>query len=100
EVAGGIELRRVAAVGTRVDVRQSRAPAMARANVAAGVHEHIRCADTVAIAHTAREAVAVADLCAELEELVARREPFHLCAVGRVLAAEERLVRERRIVEV
>ena len=37
---------------------------------------------------------------AELDERVGGRHPFHLQAVVLVLAAEERLVDERRVVEV
>ena len=44
--------------------------------------------------------VAVADLGAELDELVGRRDPFQLHAVVAVLAAEERLVGERRVDEI
>ena len=70
------------------------------ADVAADVCEQRRAVEAVAIAPRRRERIAVAGFRAELDEQVRRREPLHLQAVLRELAAEERLVDERLIDEV
>ena len=84
----------------RLQVGQARAPAVARADVAAGVHVRARRCRCRSRCARRPESVAVADLGAELEERVGRRDPLQLQAVARVLAAEERLVRQRRVDEV
>ena len=55
---------------------------------------------SVLVAIGAGESRAVADFAAELDEKVGRRDPFHLQPVVLVLAAEERLIDERRVVEI
>src|SRR5438477_274566 len=56
--------------GACIEIRQSRTPARARADVAAGVNECAPRACAIVVAWTTGKCVAVADLCAEFEERV------------------------------
>src|SRR5439155_14955966 len=99
-VTGAIELRVIAVLRARLQVREAHPPAMAGANVAAGVGVDHPGSDAILVARRARKVVAVADFGAELEELVGWRDPFHLQAVVSVLATEKGLIRERSIDEI
>ena len=86
--------------GSDLQVRQARAPAVARAHVAAGVRVDRSGAHAVAVALAARKAVAIADLGAQLEELFRGCNPFDLQSILHKLASDEGLVGKRRIDEV
>ena len=99
-VARDVGLRVLPVVWSQLQVGKSRTPLITRADVAAGVDVCGTAADAVLVAIGAREAGAIADLPAELQECLGRRDPFELQAVALELAAEKRLIRQRRVEEV
>src|SRR4030095_15452796 len=83
-----------------LQIGQAGTRASARADVATEVHVRVAVAGTVLVAIGAGKTLGTADFAAELDEKVGRRDPFHLPPVVLVLAAEESLVDERRVVEI
>src|SRR4029077_14734542 len=69
-VAGEIELRVLAVLGARLQIRQSRAPTVARADVPSGMHVDGAVADAILVAIGPGKVGTIADFCAELEELI------------------------------
>src|SRR5215471_8883542 len=89
DIAGEVRLREVAVGCSGLQIRKPRAPAVAGADVAASVRVDVPVADPVLVAIVPRKRLTAADLAAEFEEQIRRRDPFHLQAVVLVLAAEE-----------
>src|SRR6185369_15646411 len=90
----------LALLGALREPREAGAPAGVVADVAAQVREQRDSIEAVLLQPRRREAVAVADLGAELEEQVGRREPLHLQSVLPVLAAEHGLIHQWLVDEV
>src|SRR6185503_8590240 len=70
------------------------------AQVAAGVAEERPRAGAVLVRIAARKRSPAPSLAAEFDEEIGRRDPFQLHAVVVPAAAEKRLVRERRVLEI
>src|SRR6185503_5471303 len=87
----GVVLR-AALVAFRAQPRYARAPAVARAHVAAPMSVERARSDAVRVAIGSGERLPAARFGAELEILLDGRDPFHLHAVVAVLPAQECLV--------
>src|SRR5438034_5981324 len=81
-------------------VRQSRAPRGRFADVTADMAEQVPQADAIAVRVTPGEAAPAPELGAELDQEIRRRDPLELHPVVVEPPPEERLVRQRRILEI
>jgi hypothetical protein len=100
QIAGNVGLRVLPVARPQLQVGQTRAPAVARPDVAACVDVHRATADAVLVAVGPGKARAVADLATEFQERVGGRHPFELQPVALELAPEKRLIGQRRVEEI
>src|SRR5581483_3560540 len=98
--SGGAGVGERAIAWRRTEQRETRAPTVARADIPAHMPEYRCRPGPVLVAVAAGKRASAAELGAELEKQVGRREPPDLRAVIAELRAEEGLVGERRVDEV